>query len=144
GGGLMEYAFPFLLLPGVFAARNRARRRGRSDTASALLFGGVGVLVAAVVFWLTWQLLDYAELGDYLVRLALSWLFLTFLSFVAFSAVVSSLSTFFLSDDLRLLLAAPVPAARLFHSRFARTAAQASWMVVVFMVPVLLGVGLAR
>ena len=54
------------------------------------------------------QLEFYAELGDYLIRLGLSWLFLTFLSFLAFSSIVTSLSTFFLSDDLRLLLAAPV------------------------------------
>ena len=98
----------------------------------------------AIAFWLTWQLLDYEELGDYLIRLGLGWLFLTFLSFVAFSAVVSALSTFFLSEDLRLLLPAPVPAARLFHSRFARTVGQAGWMVVAFVLPVLLGLGLAR
>jgi ABC-2 type transport system permease protein len=63
---------------------------------------------------------------------------------VAFSAVVSALSTFFLSEDLRLLLPAPVPATRLFHSRFARTVGQAGWMVVAFVLPVLLGLGLAR
>jgi ABC-2 type transport system permease protein len=96
------------------------------------------------VFWLTWQLLDYEELGDYLVRLGLSWLFLTFLSFVAFSAVVTSLATFFLSEDLRLLLAAPVPADRLFYSRFTRAVGQSAWMVVAFVLPVLLAVGLAR
>jgi len=112
------------------------------------LFGGLGLGVAGVLFgitfWLTWQLLDYEELGDYLLRLGLGWLFLTFLSFVAFSAVVSSLSTFFLSEDLRLLLPAPVPAERLFHSRFARAVGQSAWMVVAFLLPVLLGVGLAR
>ena len=100
--------------------------------------------IFAVVFWLTWQLLAYEELGDYLVRLGLSWLFLTFLSFVAFSAVVTSLSTFFLSEDLRLLLAAPVPGDRLFYSRFARAVGQSAWMVVAFILPVLLAVGLAR
>ncbi len=57
---------------------------------------------------------------------------------------MASLTTFFLSEDLRLLLAAPIPAKRLFHARFARTVAQASWMVAVFLLPVLLGVGLAR
>ena len=88
--------------------------------------------------------LDYEELGDYLVRLGLSWLFLTFLSFVAFSAIVSSLSTFFLSEDLRLLLPAPVPPERLFYSRFSRTVVQAGWMVAAFVLPVLLAVGLAR
>jgi ABC-2 type transport system permease protein len=144
----VNQAFPWLLLPLFWSARNRARRREKGDSLRAGLFGGLGLAVAAaifaVVFWLTWQLLDYAELGDYLVRLGLGWLFLTFLSFVAFSALVSSLSTFFLSEDLRLLLAAPIAPERLFHSRFARTVAQSAWMVVAFLLPVLLALGLAR
>jgi ABC-2 type transport system permease protein len=141
-------AFPWLLLPVVWGARNRARRREKGDALRAALFGGLGLGVTAAIFaisfWLTWQLLDYEELGDYLVRLGLGWLFLTFLSFVAFSAVVTALSTFFLSEDLRLLLAAPIPAERLFHSRFARTVGQSGWMVVAFLLPVLLALGLAR
>jgi ABC-2 type transport system permease protein len=141
-------AFPWLLLPVFWGARNRTRRREKGDGLRAGLFGGLGLAVTVAIFaislWLAWQLLDYEELGDYLVRLGLGWLFLTFLSFVAFSAVVSALSTFFLSEDLRLLLAAPIPAERLFHSRFARTVAQSTWMVVAFVLPVLLGLGLAR
>jgi ABC-2 type transport system permease protein len=144
----VTYAFPWLLMPLLWSARNRARRREPGDGLRAALFGGIGLVVAgaifAIAFWLTWQLLDYEELGDYLIRLGLGWLFLTFLSFVAFSALVSALSTFFLSEDLRLLLPAPVPATRLFYSRFARTASQAGWMVVAFVLPVLLGLGLAR
>lgn len=144
----MTRAFPYLLLPVAWSFRNRARRRERGDVARAWAFAGLGLLVSAsifgVVFWLTWQLLGYEELGDYLLRLGLSWLFLTFLSFLAFSGVVTTLSTFFLSEDLRLLLAAPVPGDRLFYSRFVKSAGQASWMVVTFMVPVLLAVGLAR
>jgi ABC-2 type transport system permease protein len=141
-------AFPFLLLPSLWAARNRARRREPGDGMRAALFGGVGLAVGAaifaMVFWLAWQLLDYEELGDYLVRLGFGWLFLTFLSFIAFSALVTSLSTFFLSEDLRLLLPAPIPAERLFYSRYVRTVGQSSWMVLVFLLPVLLAVGLAR
>jgi ABC-2 type transport system permease protein len=141
-------AFPFLLLPSLWSTRNRARRRERGDALRVVLFGGIAVGVAvaifAVVFWLTWQALYYEELGDYLIRLGLSWLFLVFVAFVAFSAVVTSLSTFFLSEDLRLLLSAPVPADRLFYSRFARTVGQSAWMVVAFVLPVLLAVGLAR
>ena len=144
----MTEAFPWLLLPVLWSARNRARRREKGDALRAGLFGGLGLGVTAaifaVTFWLTWQLLDYEELGDYLVRLGLGWLFLTFLSFVAFSALVTALSTFFLSEDLPLLLAAPIPAERLFHSRFARTVGQSGWMVVAFLMPVLLALGLAR
>jgi hypothetical protein len=100
---------------GLWSSRNRARRRERGDSParsssaasrSAWPAPLLGRVLADAGSWL-----DYAELGDYLLRLGLSWLFLTFLSFLAFSSVVTSLSTFFLSDDLRLLLAAPVAAA---------------------------------
>lgn len=146
----MTAAYPFtdLLAPTFRAGRNRMRRREAGDSLRALVFGGIAVLVCGVlfgvVFYLTWHLLDYEELGEYLVRLGLSWLFLTFLSFILFSSVVTSLSTFFLSEDLRLLLAAPIPRKTLFYSRFSKTVAQSSWMVVVFLLPVLMGIGLAR
>jgi len=137
-----------LLLPSVWASRNRAHRRERGDLVRALTFGGIGASVGVAIFagsfWLTWQLADFGELGDYLLRAGLSWLFLTFLSFLAFSGLVTALATFFLSADLRLLLAAPVASRRLFYARFVRTVGQASWMVVVFLVPVLLAVGIAR
>jgi ABC-2 type transport system permease protein len=140
--------FPYLLLPSIWATRNRARRFERADSLRLGLFGSVGLAVMAALFggsfWLTLQLDQYAELGDFLLRLGLSWLFLTLLSFLAFSGIVTALSTFFLSDDLRLLLAAPVSKARLFHSRFMRTIGQSSWMVVIFLLPVLAGVGVAR
>jgi ABC-2 type transport system permease protein len=140
--------FPYLLLPSAWSSRNRARRRERGDLTRGMMFGAIGVVVCWALFqgafWLTTQLASYEELGDYLLRLGLSWLFLTFLSFLAFSGVVTSLSTFFLSDDLRLLLAAPISVRRLFHARFLRTVAQASWMVVIFLAPVLMGIGRAR
>ena len=140
--------FPYLLLPTFWASRNRARRREKGDLLRGILFGGVGLGVMGALFfgafWVTWQAAQYAELGDYLIRIGLSWLFLTFLSFLAFSGVVAALSTFFLSDDLRLVLAAPVAARRLFLARFARTVAQAGWMVVVFLVPVLAGIATAK
>ena len=140
--------YPYLLLPSIWSSRNRAHRRERGDVLRGLMFGGIGLLVLGAIFtgsfWLSWQLSEYAELGDYLLRVGMSWLFLTFLSFLAFSGVVTALSTFFLSDDLRLLLAAPVAPRRLFHARFVKTVAQASWMVIIFLVPLLMGVGFAR
>jgi len=141
-------AFPFLLAPSVWSARNRARRRERGDGMRAGFFGAIAVVVAGAIFggafWLMQQLAGFADFGDYLIRLGLSWLFLSFLSFLTFSGIVTALSTFFLSDDLRLLLAAPVTARRLFHARFARTVGLSSWMVVVFVVPVLAGIGVGH
>jgi ABC-2 type transport system permease protein len=144
----MVRTYPYLLLPHLLSSRNRARRRERGDFSRGLLFGGVGIAVCAALFegsfWLTGHLEDYAELGDFLLRMGLSWLFLTFLSFLAFSGVVTALSTFFLADDLRLLLVAPIAPRRLFHARFLRTVVQSSWMVVIFLMPVLLGIGRAK
>jgi ABC-2 type transport system permease protein len=140
--------FTFLLLPSIWASRNRTRRRERGDSTRAFFFGAIAIAVCGAIYWgaywVTAQLADYADFGDYLLRLGLSWLFLTFLSFLAFSAIVTALSTFFLSEDMRLLLAAPVEGRRLFHARFARTVAQASWMVLVFVVPALTGIGMAH
>jgi len=148
GAAAITRPFSFLLLPSVWATRNRARRREKGDGARAFVFGGIGLGVMGALFagsfWVTWQAAQYAELGDYLIRIGLSWLFLTFLSFLAFSGVVAALSTFFLSDDLRLMLAAPVAPRRLFFARFARTVAQAGWMVVVFLLPVLVGIAFAK
>ena len=140
--------FTYLLLPAYWSSRNRVRRSERADVARASVFGGVALLVFAALFWgafwITTQLDAYEELGDFLLRIGLSWLFLTFLSFLAFSGVVTALSTFFLSEDLRLLMATPVAVRRLFFARFVKTVMQSSWMVVVFLLPVLLGVGVAR
>jgi ABC-2 type transport system permease protein len=144
----MKGAFTYLLLPAIWSSRNRAARRQHGDLTRAFLFGAMGIGVFAALFfaaaWVTWQLDGYEELGDYLLRLGLSWIFMTFLAFLTFSGIVTALSTFFLSDDLRLLLTAPIAARRLFYARFARTVAQSSWMVMVFIAPVLLGVGVAR
>ena len=81
--------FLYLLLPSWWASRNRALRRERGDLTRAVLFGGIALTVLGVIawgaYWVTTELEFYAELGDYLIRLGLSWLFLTFLSFLAFS-----------------------------------------------------------
>src|SRR5438874_5965544 len=144
----MTRPFPFLLLPSFWSSWNRVGRRERGDTLRGIFFGllalGVCGAIFAGAYWVTAQLADYAEFGDYLLRLGLSWLFLTFLSFLAFSGIVTALSTFFLSEDLRLLLAAPVAPRRVFYARFVRTVVQSSWMVLVFIVPALAGIGLAH
>ena len=42
-------AFPYLLMPSVWASRNRARRRERGDLTRGLMFGAIGILGATRV-----------------------------------------------------------------------------------------------
>ena len=142
--------FTYAWLPRTCWPSSQSARGGgeRGDFSRGLIFGGIAVIVVGALyeggFWLTGHLEDYAELGDFLLRMGLQrrGLFLTFLSsfLETFSGIVTALSTFFLSEDLRLLLAAPIAARRLFYARFVRTAVQSSWMVVrSSWLPVLMG-----
>jgi len=71
----------------------------------------------------------------------LSMVLLTFFAILLFSNVVTSLSTFFLSDDLELVWALPVDLEAIYFSRFAETLVLSSWMVIVFGLPVLIAFG---
>src|SRR5437667_256583 len=70
--------FTYLLSPFFLSSRNRARQWERGDLPRGVLFGGVALGVCGALFygafWLTTQLLDYEELGDFLLRIGLSWL----------------------------------------------------------------------
>ena len=50
GAQAITRPFPFLLLPSLWASRNRARRRERGDGARAIVFGGIGLAVMGALF----------------------------------------------------------------------------------------------
>lgn len=82
--------------------------------------------------------------GEFLVDRLLSLFFLSFTGILLFSNVVTSLASFYLSDDLPLVNAAPVDRLRIFYARLAETVAGSSWMVLVFGAPVLLAYGVVH
>jgi ABC-2 type transport system permease protein len=79
--------------------------------------------------------------GDLLNYRLLSMMLLTFFSILLFSNLISSLSTFFLSEDLNLILSRPVPLDDLYYARFTETLVYSSWMVLLFALPVFLAYG---
>ena len=79
--------------------------------------------------------------GDLLNSRLLSMMLLTFFSILLFSNLISSLSTFFLSEDLNLILARPVPQEQVYYARLAETLGYTSWMVLLFAFPVFLAYG---
>jgi ABC-2 type transport system permease protein len=79
--------------------------------------------------------------GDLLNYRLLSMMLLTFFSILLFSNLISSLSTFFLSEDLNLILSRPVSLDDLYYARLTETLVYSSWMVLLFVLPVFLAYG---
>jgi ABC-2 type transport system permease protein len=137
-----------LLVPRFFALRNGLRRRDRSGKIRAWVLAALMVLFWAGTFWFFQRILGHfqtvPDLGPVLSQKLLSMMFLTFLAILMFSNMITSLSTFFLSHDLLLLVPAPVPSSRLFIAKFTETLADSSWMILLFSVPVFFAYGIVH
>lgn len=136
-----------LLRPRVTSLLNRWRKADSRQKFAYTLFG-----LAGVGFWLGlfFGLGYVAELfyqvevfGPLITRKLLELLLLALFSMLLFSNVVTALSSFYLSDDLELLLSLPVSPQTFFYTRLVDTLGQSSWMMAMFGVPVFLSFGLA-
>lgn len=137
-----------LLLPRFLALRNGLGRTGRSSRLRALVLSLLVVLFWCGAFWFFHRLVHYfstiPDLGPVLSQKLLHLVFLAFFAILLFSNVITSLSTFFLSRDLLLLLPAPVPPRRLFAAKFAETLVDSSWMVLLFSGPAFVAYGVVH
>jgi len=79
--------------------------------------------------------------GPLLTRKLLELLLLSMFALLCFSNTVTSISTFYLSADLELLMALPVRRSVLFYARFVDTILQSSWMMTMFGLPLFLAYG---
>lgn len=117
----------------------------RIERVKYLFFLILGLLFWVLIFFLAYALLykvaQEPVYGDFLMGKLLSFLSFLFFAVLVFSNMVSSLTTFFLSDDLQLSFSSPIPLNRLFISRFIETILSSSWMVLLFAVPILIAYG---
>ncbi|MFQ5667131.1 MAG: hypothetical protein ACE5I7_11945 [Candidatus Binatia bacterium] len=137
-----------LLSPRFRGTRNRVRhldRRGRIRLLClALLGGGFWAAVFAFFYRALRYFLSFPEFGPVLTYKVLGMVLLTFLSILLFSNIITALSTFFLSQDLDRVVAAPISRTGFFYARFADVIIDSSWMVLVFAVPAFLAYGIAH
>ncbi len=140
----MKAGVSWLLRPKLRTKLNRARTdEGRLF--KALLLGFVGtffwVLIFAVIFRMLLYFRGTQGIGDLLASKLLGLAFLTFFMILVLSNVIAALSTFFLADDLELVVAAPVDPATVYGARLAETIVDSSWMVALLAVPLLAAYG---
>lgn len=136
----------WLLRPKVIGKLARARTdKGRLF--KTIVLGFVGLLFWTLIFAIVWRLLLYFRntqgIGDLLAGKLLGLALMTFLGILLLSNVITSLSTFFLSQDLELLMASPTDPLRIYGARLIESIVNSSWMVALLAVPLFLAYGFA-
>ena len=134
----------WLLRPKVIGKVNRARKdEGR--WLKTVVMGLAASFFWGLIFVIIWRMLLYFRntqgIGDLLAGKLLGLILLTFMGILLLSNVITSLSTFFLSQDLELLMACPVDRVKLYWARLAETILDSSWMVALLLVPLLISYG---
>jgi ABC-2 type transport system permease protein len=130
-----------LLAPRLLAARNAYRAHPRRTWVLSALAGlfWVGCLVLFVKVLGYFQTIG--EFGPLLTQRLLLLIFVSFFAVLLISNTVTALTTFYLADDVNVLLAAPVSMRRLHRARFVETLVASSWMVLLFGLPAFLAYG---
>jgi ABC-2 type transport system permease protein len=136
--------FFWLLRPKLRGRVNQARTdQGRIF--KGIVLGGSALFFWALIFVIIWRMLLYFRntqgIGDLLAGKLLGLALLTFLGILLLSNVITSLSAFFLSQDMELLMAAPVDRVKVYGARLVETLVNSSWMVILLAVPLFLAYG---
>lgn len=121
---------------GVVGGRGRARL-------AIVSFLGIGFWLGTFVLF--WKVLQYFQgieaLGDFLAAKLMSMVLAVFFSVLFFSAIITSLSTHFLSEDLQLLFSWPFSVNEIFHAKLLQTTISSSWMLLLFGLPIFVAYG---
>lgn len=120
----------------------RSAGGGRSKALLGLLFGlsiWLGIYFGAN--WFVGKCLEVEPIGELIVEKMLDFVLLILFSMMLFSSVITSFSTFFLADDLQLLMSRPIDPYALYGARFIETLILAGWMPLLFSMPLFVNIG---
>lgn len=130
-----------LLAPRLLAARNAYGRHPRRSLVLGCLAGAFWAGSLALFVWVLDYFQTIGEFGPLLTQRLLLLLFVSFFAILLISNTVSALTTFYLADEVNLLLAAPISHRRLHRARFVETIVSSSWMVLLFGLPAFFAYG---
>jgi ABC-2 type transport system permease protein len=128
-----------LFQPWLRGGRHRFFPGGRIGL-RALSILGLGIVVGVILHLVTLRVLTYFhgqnELGVILSLKIFQMVWITVFAMLIFSAMVTSVSTLYLSSDNEIILAAPVAEGEVYLMRYLTITVDTSWMVLIFSVPV--------
>ncbi|RLA94770.1 MAG: hypothetical protein DRG25_01790 [Deltaproteobacteria bacterium] len=138
--------FLLLLYPRLQSFKHRARSSITKEAIKPAILSFIGIIFWSGIFFIFYRVLAYFQgieiLGDFLAAKLLSMVFLVFFSILIFSNIITSLSTYFLSDDLQLIFSFPVSLGEIFLTKMVETTFNSSWMVLLFGLPIFLAYGI--
>lgn len=132
-----------LLRPAITGIKNRLKGKGqdKSSVRVAALFT-LGICFWCAVFWVSHRVLLYfssiEKIGELLSFKLLSMIVTVAFFLLLISSIITSVSRFYLSKDLIRLHSMPVPAHKLLISRWLTSLLDSSWMVLIYIFPILL------
>ncbi|MCP4105303.1 MAG: hypothetical protein GY749_07185 [Desulfobacteraceae bacterium] len=137
-----------LLKPRLLSAKNSGLSKHKSSGVVKFLFlGSIGAIFWAGIFAVSLRVLRYfrgiEEVGDIVAFKFLSMMLITSFALLIFSSILTSLSKLYLSRDLNFVHSMPVPSYKIFLARWTDSTIESSWMVIVYILPVLLAYGIA-
>lgn len=134
-----------LLTPRYNAIKNRLTRLAPGDGLKTAVLGLLGLGFWAFMYGISFKVLGYFRtiegLGDLLALRLLSMVLLTFFSILVFSNIVTSLSTFYLSEELDILHSVPIKIENIFRAKFIETIIDSSWITLIYGLPVFIAYG---
>jgi ABC-2 type transport system permease protein len=134
-----------LLYPKFTQFKNRIKYKGEGAYIKAFLLFMFGMLFWAGIFVVFYRVLFYFKgidiFGEFLASKLLSMVFLAFFSILIFSNIITCISSFFMSEELQLIISTPVDLHELYFSKLTETIVNSSWMVMLFSLPVFLSYG---
>jgi len=130
-----------LLTPRLLSFKNQKN----SGKGKIIIFGSLGMIFWGGIFFVSLRVLDYfqsiEELGNILAWKLLSMVLVIYFSLLIFSSLLTALSKLYLSKDLLLVHSMPVAGYKIFFARWMESAADSSWMIIIYTLPVLISYG---
>ncbi len=136
-----------LLRPRVTGLLNRWRKAEARDRLVYVLLGLMGLgfwlgLFGGLVYVVD-EFYQVEVFGPLITRKLLELLLKALFGMLMFSNIVTALSSYYLSEDLELLLSLPISRPIFFYTRLLDTLGQSSWMMGMFGLPIFLSFGMA-
>jgi len=110
------------------------------------LLTGFAATLAALVFGFFYRIFDYLKtvdiFGEMLTIRLITMVFLSFLSMLIFSNILTSISVFFMSKDVEYLFSTPLKTSVIYCFKFAESLFNSSYMILIFGIPVFAAYGI--